>query len=130
MNSLLVDLKGKRLVDAQTFHSTPFYSTELQALHLDVISTPADQYTLLLGEFPYIISPNFVQTTTRHKVEHFITTNSPTIHACACCLSPEKLSIVKAEFNRMEAMGIIHQCSSLWASPLHMVTKPSGGWHP
>ena len=30
----------------------------------------------------------------------------------------------------MEAMGIIRRSSSPWASPLHMVSKTSGGWRP
>ena len=30
----------------------------------------------------------------------------------------------------MEAMGIIRRSSSPWVSPLHMVPKASGGWHP
>ena len=62
-NLLLVHLKGKRLVEVKTFHLTPVHSTELQALHLDVVPTPADQYALLLGEFPNIITLNFVQST-------------------------------------------------------------------
>ena len=128
--SLLVKLKGKRLVDAKAFHSTPLHSTELQALHLVVISTPADQYTLLLGEFHDIVTLSFVQSTTRHTVEHFITTNVPPIHASACSLSPQKLLVAKAEFDRMEAMGIVRRSSSSWASPLYMVPNTSGGWHP
>lgn len=27
-------------------------------------------------------------------------------------------------------MGIVHRSNSLWASPLHMVPKSSGGWRP
>ena len=30
----------------------------------------------------------------------------------------------------MERMGIIRRSNSPWASPLHMVSKPSGGWRP
>ena len=30
----------------------------------------------------------------------------------------------------MEKMGIIRKSSSPWASPLHMVSKPNGGWRP
>ena len=30
----------------------------------------------------------------------------------------------------MESMGICAKASSLWASPLHMVTKQDGSWRP
>lgn len=129
-HSLLVDLKGKRLVDATTFHSVQLSLTELPAPHLSAISTPPDQYAHLLAKFPAITTPNFVQSPTKHKVEHFITTTGPPIHTRARRLPPEKLAIAKAEFNRMEAMGIVRRSSSPWASPLHMVPKTSGGWRP
>ena len=45
-------------------------------------------------------------------------------------LLPDKLVAAKAEFDNMEAMGIIRISSGLWAFPLHMVPKASGGWHP
>ena len=38
--------------------------------------------------------------------------------------------MVKKEFSEMEKMGIIRKSSSPWASPLHMVSKPNGGWRP
>lgn len=52
------------------------------------------------------------------------------MHARARRLPPDKLALAKAEFDRMEAMGIIRRSSSPWASPLHMVPKQSGGWRP
>ena len=129
-NSLLVDLEGKRLVDAATFHSAPLRPTTAPAPHLDAISTSTNQYDMLLAEFPDITTPNFVQSPTKHGVEHFITTRGPPVHARARRLPPEKLAAAKSEFDRMEAMGIIRRSSSSWASPLHMVPKASGGWRP
>ena len=40
------------------------------------------------------------------------------------------LALAKKEFASIEAMGIIQCLSSPWASPLLMVPKASGGWHP
>ena len=130
--SLLVDLKGKRLVDAETFQSVPLAlgRAEVDAPHLDAISTSANQYDRLLAEFPDITVPNFAQPTTKHGVEHFITTKGPPVHAHARRLPPGKLETARAEFNRMQEMGIIRRSSSSWASPLHMVPKESGGWQP
>ena len=91
--SLLVDLKGKRLVDAETFQSVPLAlgRAEVDAPHLDAISTSANQYDRLLAEFPDITVPNFAQPTTKHGVEHFITTKGPPVHAHARRLPPGKL---------------------------------------
>ena len=130
--SLLVDLKGKRLVDAETFQSVPLAlgKAEVDAPHLDAISTSTNQYDRLLAEFPEITVQNFAQPTTKHDVEHFITTKGPPVHAHAHRLPPGKLESARAEFNRMQEMGIIRRSSSSWASPLHMVPKESGGWRP
>lgn len=129
-NSLLVDLNGKRLLDAATFHSTPLTSSTTPAPHLGAISTSTNQYDILLAEFPTITTPKFVQSSTKHGVEHFITTKGPPVHARARRLPPDKLAAAKSEFTNMESMGIIRRSSSPWASPLHMVPKSSGGWRP
>ena len=60
----------------------------------------------------------------------FVTTKGPPVHAHARRLPPDKLEIARAEFNRMQEIGIIRRSSSPWAAPLHMVPKESGGWRP
>ena len=45
-------------------------------------------------------------------------------------LSPEKSSIVKAEFELILASGTIQVSSRNWSSPLHMVPKSKGAWRP
>ena len=129
-NGLLVDLKGKRLVDVTTFSSIRLTSTSTPAPHLYTLSSLTDQYNLLLMEFPEITTPNFVQSPVQHGVKHFILTRGPLIHARARQLPPDKLAVAKSEFSKMESMGIIRRSSSPWASPLHMVPKSSGGWRP
>ena len=52
------------------------------------------------------------------------------VHSRARRLSPEKFALAKEEFNKMLDMGIIRRPLSPWASPLHFVLKPSGGWRP
>ena len=125
-----MDLKKKRLVDATTYQSARLRSTRAIVPHLDAISVSTDPYNLLLANFPEITTPNFMQSPTRHGVQHFIATKGPPVHARARRLPPDKLAIAKAEFDRMEKMGIVRKSSSPWASPLHMVPKATGGWRP
>ena len=129
-NSLLVDLKGKRLVDAETYYSSPLCEAGALALHLSTISRQGNEYDKLLANFPEITRPNFSTRHNKHGVEHFIKTTGPPIHAWARRLPPDRLASAKAEFLKMEAMGIIRRSNSPWASPLHMVPKASGGWRP
>ena len=117
-------------MDAATYHFVPLHSSRISAPHLDAISSSTDQYDSLLAEFPDITTPNFVQSPTKHGIEHFIPTKGPPVHARARRLPPDKLAATKSEFDSMEAMGIIRRSSSSWASPLHMVPKASGGWRP
>ena len=58
-NSLLVDLKGKRLVDAETYLSIPLGNAQMRAPRLATISASTDKYDLLRAEFPDITTPNF-----------------------------------------------------------------------
>ncbi len=108
-NALLVDLKGRRLVDAATFHSVPLSPTTAPAPHLNAITTLTDQFDRLLAEFPEITTPDFTQAPCRHGVEHHIVTKGPPVHARARRLPPDKLAAAKAEFAMMESMGIVRR---------------------
>ena len=127
---LLVDLKGKNLVNAETYLSTPLQKAKERAPHLGTISISTDTYTKLLAEFPEITVPNFSKTSTKHQVECYITTKVSPVHAHARRLPPDKLETAKAEFKQMEDMGIIQCSSSQWASSLLMVSKIIGGRRP
>ena len=63
-------------------------------------------------------------------MEHYITTTGPPIHARPRKLDGEKLAVARAEFKKMEDLGIIRRSDSPWASPLHVVPKADGGWRP
>ena len=129
-NNLLVDLRGRKLVDSETFASITCGRLTGDAPHLAAISTVDNPYARILAEFPGIITPTFSQTTTKHNVEHFIATTGPPVHSHARRLAPDKLALAKEEFRKMEELGIIRRSNSPWASPLHMVPKNSGGWRP
>ena len=119
VNSLLVDLKGKRLVNAETYLSTPLQKAKERAPHLGAISISTDTYAKLLTKFPEIMVPNFSKTSTKHQVEHYITTKGPLVHAHVRQLPPDKLETAKAEFKRWETWASYsvhlvngHHCST------------------
>ena len=130
VNSLLVDMQHYRLVNARSFIITPLCKTNILAPRLNAISTSTNAYAQLLAEFSQISTPQFFQIQSKHNVQHFIVTQEPPVHSRARWLSPEKLALAKQEFNKMLDMGIIRRSSSPWASPLHLVPKPCGGWRP
>ena len=114
----------------QTFAS--FACTQGEAVYNGLSNTLAesDQYLRLLAEFPDLTRPTFSAPTVKHGVEHHIETTGPPLHARARRLNPEKLSVARAEFAHMEQVGIVRRSNSPWASPLHIVPKPDGGWRP
>jgi hypothetical protein len=65
-----------------------------------------------------------------HGVEHHLVTTGPPIAAKFRRLDGEKLAAARAEFEKMEADGVVRRSTSPWASPLHMVEKADGGWRP
>ncbi|KAJ8383472.1 hypothetical protein AAFF_G00220680 [Aldrovandia affinis] len=129
-HGLLVDMKNNCLVDAQTF--TSFACTRGEAVYsgLSSLLSEEDQYLRLLAEFPDLTQPTFSAPTVKHGVEHHIDTKGPPVYARARRLDPAKLAVAKAEFAHMEQVGIIRRSDSPWASPLHIVAKPGGGWRP
>ena len=55
----------------------------------------------------------------------------PPVHARARRLPPERLAIARMEFDHMLQLGIVRPSSSMWANPLHMVSKKTpGDWRP
>ena len=83
-NSLLVDLKGQRLIDTTTFASVPTISSPTMAPHLDTIATTDNEFLQLLTDYPELTTPTFSDEHPKHGVEHHITTHSaPCICACA-----------------------------------------------
>ena len=129
-HSLLVDIKNRRLVDAVTYTSHVCTLSDTDSIRLSSALSTSDIFLRLLAEFPDLTRPTFSSSTTKHGVEHHIATTGPPVYARARRLDPVKLSVAKAEFENMEQLGIIRRSDSPWASPLHIVPKPGGGWRP
>lgn len=130
-HNLMVDIKGRRLVDTATFATFSLRRTEGHALGVHgVSSNRAHSFTALLDDFPELLNPTFSSSTARHGVQHVITTQGPPVHSRTRRLPPDKLKVAREEFQRMESLGIVRKSNSQWSSPLHMVPKGSGEWRP
>ena len=129
-HSLLVDVRGQRLIDSATFASLPLLKMKASMQSIQNVAKSEDDYSTLLAKFGDILKPTFSSASAKHNVEHYITTEGPPIHGHRRRLPPEKLAIAREEFRVMEEMGIVRRSCSQWASPLHMVPKQGGTWRP
>ncbi|XP_051993051.1 LOW QUALITY PROTEIN: uncharacterized protein K02A2.6-like [Xyrauchen texanus] len=129
-HGLLVDVKNRRLIDAVTFSSYTCTLSGTDSIRLYSVLSASDDFHRLLASFPDLTQPTFSASAVKHGVEHHLATTGPPVYARARRLDPTKLAVAKAEFANMERLGIVCRSDSPWASPLHIVPKPGGGWNP
>ena len=108
-HSLLVDIKGQRLVDPFEFTSLTLRSITAVAPHLGSIASADDAFAKLLADFPDVTMTSFSNPSPTHRMELFIPTNGPPHHARARRLLPDKLQLAKDKFRIMEELGIIRR---------------------
>ncbi|XP_069744202.1 zona pellucida protein AX 1 [Narcine bancroftii] len=73
-HSLLIDMKGKRLVNAQMFHSTRLDTAEACRPKIATLAVAMDEFDEILYEFPTILEPRFNTALPQHGVFNHITT--------------------------------------------------------
>ena len=130
-NDLLIDVKMRQLVrfhrqDALTVLPAVADSSRGMISGL----RPTGPVESLLDQFPDVLLSKFDSVTPAHGVQHVVPTEGPPVFARPRRLEGDKLAVAKSEFQKMLSMGIIRPSSSPWASPLHVVPKPNGGWRP
>ena len=59
-------------------------------------------------------------------MEHKIQTAGLSVHSKVRPLYGEKLTATKAEFEKLEKLGIVQKSHSPWASPIHLTPKGEG----
>lgn len=129
-NNLLVDVRNRRLLDSKSLETINTRQVSQLSPSVSLISVSKCPLANILSQYPRLTEPKFSDTMPKHGVEHYIHTTGPPVHARARRLSTEKLAAAKAEFEKMEEMGIVRKSCSPWASPLHLVRKPDGSWRP
>jgi len=120
--NLVVDLKNHRLIDQVTGLSTQ--GRRINCLEpLVKTITGNSPYHTLLNKFLDITRPDGrLRDVKHHTVRHIETTPGPPVVCKPRRLAPEKLVIVKREFQKMFELGIVRPSKSSWA-PLHIVPK-------
>ena len=84
-----------------------------------------------LKDFPSLLQPTSApKQPVQRIIMHHIETTGPTKCWCSVTTPPQKLLAECQEFDHMLELGIIHLSYSNWSSPLQMVPKKSGDWHP
>ena len=75
-HGLLVDVRRRRLINAETFKTTEAFAVSDKVPTISVVkcSSAAQDFERLIDEHPAITSPTFSNATPRHGVEHNILT--------------------------------------------------------
>ena len=104
-HGLLVDMKGKRIIDPMTSFSSLADSTIEPSSGISTASNDSG-YRDLLNEFKNITLPSRNQEIRSKDVFHHILTEGPPVAQRARRLTPEKLKDPKVEFDYMLSHGI------------------------
>nr|XP_031842136.1 uncharacterized protein LOC116431200 [Nomia melanderi] len=110
--SLLVDLKNKQFIDNITKLTSrgKLGIADLNSVRTIVGDSP---YHKILAEFLEITIPTRTNIAAKHNITHHIkTTKGPSVFAKPRRLAPDKLKIVKQEFENLLAEGIIKPSKS------------------
>uniref|UniRef100_A0A1X7UWY9 RNA-directed DNA polymerase n=1 Tax=Amphimedon queenslandica TaxID=400682 RepID=A0A1X7UWY9_AMPQE len=126
---LLVDMRRHKLIDKVTCMEVKGKPTQTSLCLTLLPLTDHNDFQSLLKGFPAVLQPN-LHHHIKHQVTHHISTTGSPVYSTPRRLSPEKLKTAINEFQHMLQLEIIRPSSSSWASPLHIVPKKSGDWHP
>lgn len=127
---LMVDVRGKQLVDRETGLSSKGTLRSLIVPQVSLFDSK-HKFAFLFSEFKELLDdkPSF-KVKEKVQVTHFIETTGRPVTARVRQLPPDKLMAAKAEFNELLRLGICRPSKSNYASPLHLVRKANGDWRP
>ena len=130
-SGLLVDVRRRRLIQPDTGSASSLSSVSSRAIPTISVVQPQNPYiSWLRSDYPELIRPTFTDNVVKHGVTLPIPTTGPPVFAKARRLPPDKLAQAKTAFQSMLDAGIVRRSDSAWSSPLHLVKKDDGSWHP
>ena len=129
-NYLAPNHRDAELINLKDYSTLPAeHARGFTSLPINFVSHIDDPYYSLLDKFPEITTPSFTIKDPQHGVRHHIpTSDGPPVQSRARRLDPEKLSVAKAELQKLVDLGVCYRGKSEWSSPLLVTTKPNGGW--
>ncbi|GBN21741.1 hypothetical protein AVEN_80224-1 [Araneus ventricosus] len=117
--AVIFDFKKKLLTDSLT---------SLQAVSIlsrgQTFITPVHSnlpYFEISLRFPELFDKRLSLTIAQKEFFHYIETRGQPVHSKVRRLSPEKLKVLKTEFDNLLRAGIIVPSKSQWNSPVHFV---------
>lgn len=122
---LLIDLKNSRLQDPLTSLVSKGQTRLSNTAQITLIAGNS-LYNDILQKYSDILRPYPSDKQVQHDTVHRICTTGQPVFARPRRLHPDKLAIARKEFQYMLDQGICRPSTSNWASPLHLVPKPSG----
>ena len=109
------------MIESDTFSAIPRFISALTSTNIKLVETSSNKF---LNEYPDLMEPKFSTAVVKHGIQHIIPTKNRPVFTQARRLAPDR------EFLEIRKMGTSRKSRSLWASPLHMVSKRKGGWRP
>ncbi|GBN70220.1 hypothetical protein AVEN_271444-1 [Araneus ventricosus] len=124
--ALIFDFKKKLLTDSlkslQAVGTRSRGQTFITPVHSN---SPYFEISL---RFPELFDKSLSLTIAQKEVFHYIETRGQPVHSKVRRLSPEKLKVLKTEFDNLLRAGIIVPSKSQWSSPVHFLPKKDGTW--
>ncbi|KFD51305.1 hypothetical protein M513_07905 [Trichuris suis] len=125
--NLLVDVKRKQLINAQTYAVAPGTPLRSTATCYTCALRPLNSKShSILSRYPTLITCTTTDGPIRHSVQHRIVTFGPPVFSRPRRLPPEKLQVAKSEFDTMLRLGIVRPSSSCWASFITYGSQKAG----
>lgn len=130
---LLIDVRGKRLIDPATNLSTAGELSQASIYSVSTVTNDSSVYSpaisQLLTRFVEVTKPPAApRTQCNSPVAHHIVTSGPPISERPRRLAGDKLQAARDDIQSLLHQGVIRPSSSHWASPIHLVPKKPVGW--
>ena len=117
----LIDLNDLTIIAAEP-------ATAETPLGINFVNTLSGEFDKLLDEkYHELTIPSFKPVEPKHGVYHRIPTSGRPVQSKVRRLAPDKLAVAKAEFEKLEQLGVCRRAKSEYASPLLVVNKADGG---